>query len=102
MKNVDKLFDSTPLRYRAEELLSQLSEEEKIQWLQSPCTRALLLTLQGDYLDIHQAWEAGEFTSESVDGTAQSNTKALGQMDAVRLIAEYIEDIAKNDDSDGF
>jgi len=97
VKSIDKLFDSEDIRDRALLLIEEITSEEKIQWLNHPCTKALLLTLQGDYLDHHQAWESGNFTSEHAEGTAQMNAKANGSLEAIRLIAEYIEDINYND-----
>lgn len=93
LKHIDKIFDSEDLRERAQLLLQDLTNEEKRQWQGHPCTEALILTLRGDYLDHHSFWEGGEFTSENAEGTAQKNAKALGTLEAIRLIAEYIEDI---------
>lgn len=101
MKQFDKLFDSDELREKAALLLDELDISERTQWIQHPCTKALLLTLQGDYLDHHQAWEAGVFTSDSAEGTAQQSAKALGALDAIRLIATSIEEVDYNDQDDG-
>lgn len=100
MKHIDTLFDSEELRTRANQLLLELNLDEIRQWRTHPCTEALMLTLRGDYLDHHSMWEGGGFTSESVEGTAQKNSKALGTLEAIRLIAEYIEDIHKHVEDD--
>jgi hypothetical protein len=101
LKSIDKIFDSESLRERALNLLLDLGKEEVTQWIKHPCTQSLLLTLQGDYLDHHQAWEAGMFTADGAEGTAQQNAKALGAIDAVRLIATHIEDLDIYDTDDG-
>ena len=93
MKHLESLFDSDDFRKRAEEAMGELTVEEKANWLDHPCTQALRLTLMGDYVDYHQNWENGTFTSESVEGTAQQNSKALGAIEAIRLISEYMESL---------
>jgi len=101
LKQIDRLFDSEDLRNRAVQLILEVPSAEKRQWQEHPCTQALMLTLKGDYLDHHSVWERGGFTAESVEGTAQMNSKALGSLEAIRLIAEYIEDIHLNDRDEG-
>ena len=101
MKSIDKLFDSGSIRDRADVILSELDKGEVTRWIKHPCTQSLLLTLQGDYLDHHSAWEAGTFTSEGAEGTAQQNSKALGALDAIRLIATHIEELDIYDTDDG-
>jgi len=100
-QNLDNLFDSDTYRFRAESILEGISQEERSNWLQHPLTKSLLLTLKGDYLDYHSAWESGAFTSESSDGSSQQNAKALGSLEAIRLLANYIEDINSYDQSEG-
>lgn len=100
MKDLEKLFDSVALRDRADALLEGLNTEEKRNWLQHPCTKYILLTLQGDYLDHHSTWEGGGFTSPNAEGTAQQSAKALGALDAIRLIVTSIEEIDYNNDKD--
>ncbi len=100
-QNLELLFDSNSYRERAENILIGLPTEEKNNWLNHPITKSLLLTLKGDYLDHHSAWESGAFTSESSEGTSQQNAKALGALEAIRLLANYIEDINSYDQSEG-
>jgi len=100
-QNLEELFDSNSIRARAEAILIEITPEERQNWLQHPITKSLLLTLKGDYLDHHSAWEGGAFTSEGSDGTAQQNAKALGSLEAIRLLANYIEDINSYDQSEG-
>lgn len=94
---IERLFDSGAHRAQSDDLLAQVSLEEKVQWLNHPCTMALLMTLKGDYIELHAAWESGEFVDQVADGTAQQNAKALGSLDEIRLIAEYIEGVASDD-----
>lgn len=100
MKELEKLFDSFSIRERADQLLIGLNTEEKRQWLHHPCTKYILLNLQGDYLDYHQAWEGGTFTSDKAEGTAQQSAKALGALEAIRLIVTAIEEIDYDNDKD--
>lgn len=101
MKHIDQLFDSEDLRVRATKILKELNTDEIRQWKSHPCTEALMLTLRGDYLDHHSTWESGGFTAESAEGSSQQNAKALGTLEAIRLIAEYIEDIHIYAEDDG-
>lgn len=100
MKEIEKLFDSDSVRKKAEDLLSMTTQEEIYQWSKHPCTQAVLYTLHGDYMDHHTAWENGVFTDSNADGTAQKNAKAMGSMEAIKLIAQYIEEINSNDNSE--
>lgn len=93
MKHLDSLFDSEELRRRAAESMAEMTQEEIKNWLDHPCTRALRLTLNGDYIDYHQNWENGGFTKETSEGTAQLNSKALGAIEAIKLISEYMENL---------
>lgn len=97
MQTFEDLFDSEALRLRADLLLEELLPEEREQWLKHSCTQYLLLTLKGDYLDYHNAWETGVFTESDADGTVQQNSKALGALDAIRKLADGIEDIKHYD-----
>lgn len=101
MKSIDDILDSRSIREIVFNLHKELSKEEIIQWQRHPCTKALLLTLQGDYLDIHLGWEGQSFIAPSSDGTAQLNAKALGQLEAIRDIINHIEEIHQNDSDDG-
>lgn len=93
MKHIEALFDSQELRERAADSLAEMTQEEIKNWLDHPCTKSLRLTLKGDYIDYHQVWENGGFTSETSDGTSQMNSKALGAIEAIKLISEYMENL---------
>lgn len=92
-KRFEEHFNSDYYRSLAEDALSELDKTEKANWVQHPCTRALLHTLMGDYIDHHNGWEDGMFTGPTADITAQANAKAMGSIEAIRLIAQFIEDI---------
>lgn len=70
---------------------SVMTPEEVGAWKHHPLTEALLETLKGDYMGIHEAWADGFFTGESADETSQKNAKALGQIQAIEAMIEWIE-----------
>lgn len=88
---IEQLSDK--LRDSADELLRETPQGERITWLQHPLTQSLLKTLNADYLDYHNGWENGSFTTESIEGTAQANAEALGSVKAISLIIGWIEDV---------
>lgn len=92
-RKFDDLFDSDYYRDVAASALLEMEDDEKERWRRHPATVALLNTLMGDYIDVHQAWEDGKFTSESADGTAQMNAKSLGMLEAIRLVTNYVEEL---------
>lgn len=93
MAHLEALYDSDDFRNRAAESMAEMTEDEIKNWLDHPCTQALRLTLKGDYIDYHKNWENGSFVDQSVEGTAQRNAKALGAIEAIRLISEYMESL---------
>jgi len=97
---LDKLFNSDYYRDLALSHLSELDYDQKQSWFKHPATQSLLRTLMGDYIDYHEAWENGGFVTESADGTAQKNAKALGALEAIKMIVSYIEEIPSAE-SDG-
>lgn len=94
MKHIDRIFDAQQYFRRAEELLGTLTKEEKQQWLQHPCTMALMLQMEGEFLDLHEAWENGLFkVNNSVEGTAMQSESAKSQIAMIRKLAVYIEEV---------
>ena len=84
---------SDELRRMALDDLRIINAEERRSWLEHPCTRALVHTLQGDIIDILEAWSFGNYTSDTVDKTIQLNSEALGQYKAAAEIEEWIQGI---------
>jgi hypothetical protein len=97
MKIIDRLFDAQQYRIRATDLLVSMSKDEKAQWLQHPCTMALMLHLQAEFLDIHEGFDTGLFNADTADGTALNIAHARGMLKAIREIAEYIEEVPNYD-----
>ena len=85
---------SDELRQLAFSDLDVASKEERLAWLQHPCTRSLLNTLRGDIVDMLEAWSSGNYTTETSEGTIQLNSEALGQFKAAQMTLEYVEGIA--------
>lgn len=84
---------SEDLRKRAYTELNLATRGERESWLQHPCTRSLLHTLDADSMDITEAWSNGNYTAESKDGTMQLNAEALGHFKAVSSILDFVEGI---------
>lgn len=84
---------SDELREMAYTEVNLADRAERGAWLQHPCTRALLHTLQADIIDILETWSQGGFTEESTSGTIQLNSEAIGQYKAAESTAQYIEGI---------
>lgn len=78
---------------RADALLEEVSQFDLDEWKKSSLTRSLKLLLQGDRALILDQWSSGAFTSESADGTAQANAKALGELHAIERVLEHIEEL---------
>ena len=73
--------------------LKIINTEERRSWLEHPCTRALIHTLQGDIIDILEAWSNGNYTGDTVDKTIQLNSEALGQYKAAVDVEQWIQGI---------
>lgn len=81
------------LRRQADEALKVLDIQQIRAWQNHPATVYILKELEADYLLFHSMWENGEFTASTDSGTAQSNAEALGAVDALCKVAEYIDAI---------
>lgn len=72
-------------------MIEGISRDEWEAWLQSNCTQALLLSLEGDIAGIVALWANGAYADQdNVEGTAQLNAKALGMMEAISGVSEHI------------
>lgn len=66
-----------------------ITEEVFNDWLQHPVTEALRREiLPAKVGQLHQAWENGQLTAESFEGTMQQNAKAIGETKTLRWFAE--------------
>ncbi len=85
-ENADKL------EREALHFLETMDENDRIEWLQNPCTGALLKYLECDMLRFVDQWVNGSFTGENVDATAQLNAKALGSMQTLDNILDWVQE----------
>lgn len=85
---------SDQLREMALTELGLAGRQERESWLAHPCTRAFIHTIQGDVLDILESWGNGNYTTETVDGTIQLNSNAIGQYTAASSMLDWVEGIA--------
>ena len=69
-----------------------VGESEKKAWLQHPLTHALKFTLLGDQTSLCLSWGGGELTAETEGGTIQLNSKAIGGMQVLSDILEWVVD----------
>lgn len=66
-----------------------LTKEMFDDWLQHPVTEMLRAVVAPNLRKaLHEAWEAGNLTAESVEGTAQLNARAIGEAKAWRKIEQ--------------
>lgn len=85
---------SDELRELAFNELDLASKNERDSWLQHPCTRSTIYSLQADIIDMLDMWSLGNFTAETAEGTIQLNSEALGQFKAARAVLDYVEGIS--------
>ena len=82
------------LRHRVLTELSLTSQSERKSWLTHPCTRAQIYFLQAELLELLEGWGSGNYTAESVEGTVQLNSEALGKYQQMSWILDWVEGIA--------
>jgi hypothetical protein len=75
------------------EYLEMASKEEIISWLNSPITQAMVHNLKGDYEGAVVDWVEGRYTDSMSDGTFQKSIRALGSVQAIVDMYEWIEAI---------
>lgn len=61
------------------------------QWLNHPATEALLSNLKEQIQFMKDNWAEGSFTSETVDGSVQTNAKYIGQVQTAMTLLEGIQ-----------
>lgn len=82
---------------KAEEIFSVLDKSEVVAWCNHPAAKALIFSLQGDMIGHFESWMNGDFTGKNVDETIQKNSKALGSVEAIESILEWIDDAQKGE-----
>ena len=96
------VLESEKALQKFNELLDSVSPGEIEQWRYHACTKALLFSLLHSEMVYMENWSKGAFTSESADGTAQQNAKALGALEAISIMKQYIkEEISAYDNGNG-
>lgn len=75
----------------ATNLLDASDEHDRQEWLENPCTKALLKYLECDLLRFIDQWVNGAFTGENADSTAQLNAKALGSIQTLDNILDWVK-----------
>lgn len=86
---------------RSDEALEIVGKNEIEAWYRHPITQALRFSLMGDFMGLYDSWGNGEFTKESSDGTVQANAKALGQVQAIESMIDWIDGLnAMKEDSE--
>lgn len=64
------------------------TEAEFKEWLEHPVTIAFRAALKQRADDYAKGWEGGSFTDASGDATIQLNSKAIGNVQALRAVLE--------------
>lgn len=70
----------------------------KLEWLGHDLTRDLIKTLSEDIDLMKDRWVAGSFTGASFDETAQLNAKALGIVESLERVLEYITSVEESEE----
>jgi len=74
--------------------LEESTQSEKQEWLEHPCTKWILYSLEGDLSGIVLQWLGGGYSNQdSSDSTAQQQAKARGMAQAISDIIETIETV---------
>jgi len=61
------------------------------EWLSHDETIRMKKKLQEDLQGMLNGWMNGYFTTESIEGTAQKNAEALGKVQAIQDMLDYLE-----------
>lgn len=68
------------------------NRDDVLDWKQNAVTQHFLKTLKEDRDNIIESWAAGDYTSDSADGTTQLNAKALGNLHALENVISTLKD----------
>ena len=87
-------FNPDELHLRAQRQAEETDIDMCRVWLEHPCTKTLLLSLEGDMCGLAATWIGGGYSNEeSIDATAQLSAKARGQVQTLDDIIETIGQI---------
>lgn len=71
----------------------QISATEAEQWFHHPLTRELVDEVKQARQLIVDKWTAGQYTTETAEGTSQKNAQALGNIEMADEVVQWVEDI---------
>lgn len=60
-----------------------MTDQEYKEWRSHPVTQEVLNHLSNQRQDLLEAWAEGVYTKESMEGTVQLNSEALGKVKAI-------------------
>lgn len=89
MKLLEKILERK--EQQIESALEAVTDMARFDWLENPCTRALLSYLELGELEIADTWATSAYTHESAEGTVQKNSEALGAIGNMRDILSWID-----------
>tara|TARA_R110000764_G_scaffold102661_2_gene188235 strand:+ start:838 stop:1158 length:321 start_codon:yes stop_codon:yes gene_type:complete len=83
------------LEQQLEKNYERIDDLKRNEWIDNPCSKLLMIQLQLDTLEIMEIWGNSGYTSEQLEASMQLNSAALGQLEAIRGISDWIEDNLK-------
>ena len=78
-------------RQQQQQATDRLKPEEIAEWKQHPATRAFLYDLRERQQEGMEAWAAYEYQKDRADATALANARALGGMEILKSLVEFLE-----------
>lgn len=70
--------------------VAQQEQSMKAEWRHHPTTERLLRFLRDDKANIMDRWARAGYTHATAEGTAQMNAQALGNVEAIDALLEWI------------
>lgn len=83
-------MDLAQMKQRMLEHPQRLSATEVRDWLGHPVSKVFLTALRQERESVMEAWAAGVFTEQTVDGSAQLNSRALGEVQILHELVEFL------------
>jgi hypothetical protein len=63
------------------------------EWLELEPTKELIKVLNEKIEEMKESWSDGVYTTETVDGTAQANAKAIGVIQGYQNVIEAMKGV---------
>lgn len=89
MKTAQDLYD------QASDELELLDKQDLVSWTEHPVTKSLGRILLGDYMSIQEEWTNGVYTTDTCEGTAMKNAKALGEQQTISNVLELLDSLKR-------